>query len=446
MQNLEVGPDDRPLDPPKIFSTRVMINPFDDIAVRPNVRRLPEPETEMPRGKRGEKTEKNDNTKEKAAALLKKMNSSVSNSSTTLGKRKAEKKLELLSFADDDLEEEQATGSKIKSSHDILDDPHLLKEPVIKKEKREQEMLKKAAIENKKRDLREKVRVAAKDDEEQDKDDEEERSESEGSSGEDAHDQIKSRKKKNNGDKRGFALEMRNELREKQKELSKSSKDILKLNMENEDKELAGLKAVRNKRTGRIEIVLEKSESDKASSSSDSGSSTDSDEYKDDKEKEVREKQKEEYNKLRVEFLKFKRDDLGTYNERRMEDEKQEVKLLSALEKTRLRYLQNKKTKMHEDEVLAKLNQFRKKLNSNDVLQDKEQWMNNKLKFHIDSARAYSHQQNKERVEEREREVDDLMTIDPLRGKAKQPQDEEEGSQVKLDQVIKVDDLIKMTD
>jgi len=50
---------------------------------------------------------------------------------------------------------------------------------------------------------------------------------------------------------------------------------------------------------------------------------------------------------------------------------------------------------------LEKLNSFRKKLN---VVQggageeSSGNWMSNKLKFHIDSARAYSHYENKEKA------------------------------------------------
>jgi len=49
--------------------------------------------------------------------------------------------------------------------------------------------------------------------------------------------------------------------------------------------------------------------------------------------------------------------------------------------------------------VLDKLNSFRKKLNSAQNKEiDESNWMSNKLKFHIDSARAYSHFENKEKA------------------------------------------------
>jgi hypothetical protein len=46
-------------------------------------------------------------------------------------------------------------------------------------------------------------------------------------------------------------------------------------------------------------------------------------------------------------------------------------------------------TKGRENETLARLREFSSKIKSKEVLQDEENWMNNKLKFHIDSQRAY---------------------------------------------------------
>ena len=40
---------------------------------------------------------------------------------------------------------------------------------------------------------------------------------------------------------------------------------------------------------------------------------------------------------------------------------------------------------------MEKLEKFRKTLNSKEVLQNEDNWMNNKLKFHIDSSNAYRH-------------------------------------------------------
>ncbi|GLJ45343.1 hypothetical protein SUGI_0954400 [Cryptomeria japonica] len=96
--DIETGEDDRPIDsPPKIISVEVLWNPFEDIVPR-KILNLSEPgATEEP-------------SKEE--------------------KKKRTKKLNLLSFGDEVEEEEKALASvkeKIKSSHDVLSDPRLLK-------------------------------------------------------------------------------------------------------------------------------------------------------------------------------------------------------------------------------------------------------------------------------------------------------------------------------
>jgi len=50
---------------------------------------------------------------------------------------------------------------------------------------------------------------------------------------------------------------------------------------------------------------------------------------------------------------------------------------------------QTKLTKGRENETLSRLRDFSQKLKSKDVKQDDENWMNNSLRFHIDSQRAY---------------------------------------------------------
>ena len=69
--------------------------------------------------------------------------------------------------------------------------------------------------------------------------------------------------------------------------------------------------------------------------------------------------------------------------------------------------------KLTSTKVLDKLNSFRKKLNAaQNKESDESNWMSNKLKFHIDSARAYSHFENKEKaggfVKEKETEPPEL--------------------------------------
>ena len=92
---------------------------------------------------------------------------------------------------------------------------------------------------------------------------------------------------------------------------------------------------------------------------------------------------------------------------------------------------------------MEKLNLFKKKINSEELKDDREAWMNNKLKFHIDSARAYSLNTNKEKVNE----IKDLIAAEGGQIIRKSVADNEEngGSNVSLENVISIDDLIKLT-
>ncbi|KAI4377525.1 hypothetical protein MLD38_015132 [Melastoma candidum] len=105
LSELETDKDDRPLDPPpKIISVEVLWNPFDDIIPRTHER----PQKQ-----------------------------STSESEKKTVKQKPVRKLNLLSFGEEAEEEEKelkALGQKIKSSHDVLDDPRLLKEDVVPSE------------------------------------------------------------------------------------------------------------------------------------------------------------------------------------------------------------------------------------------------------------------------------------------------------------------------
>ncbi|KAH9618073.1 hypothetical protein KSS87_014431 [Heliosperma pusillum] len=104
-EEIETDSDDRPLDPaPKITSVEVIWNPFDDMVPRETLKKLPEPAAD---------------TESKSS------------------KKKAVKKLNLLSFGEEAEEEEKVLAvvkQKIKSSHDVLDDPRLLKEGTTSKE------------------------------------------------------------------------------------------------------------------------------------------------------------------------------------------------------------------------------------------------------------------------------------------------------------------------
>ncbi|XWS26439.1 hypothetical protein CRYUN_Cryun26dG0032600 [Craigia yunnanensis] len=102
---VDIDQNDRPLDPPpRIKSVEVLWNPFEDIVPRVSSRPLIQPTAE---------TERKDS------------------------KKKPVKKLNLLSFGEEAEEEEKelaAVKLKIKSSHDVLDDPRLLKQEILDKE------------------------------------------------------------------------------------------------------------------------------------------------------------------------------------------------------------------------------------------------------------------------------------------------------------------------
>ncbi|XP_043721275.1 peptidyl-prolyl cis-trans isomerase CYP57 [Telopea speciosissima] len=123
--DIETDKNDRPLDPPpKIVSVEVLWNPFDDIVPR----QLPG----------------------------KSLPDSTTDNVSKDQKKKAVKKLNLLSFGEEAEEEEKelaAVKEKIKSSHDVLNDPRLLKEEIPKKEPSSSDA-------KKKRDLQLSVREA----------------------------------------------------------------------------------------------------------------------------------------------------------------------------------------------------------------------------------------------------------------------------------------------
>ncbi|KAI4316501.1 hypothetical protein L6164_024481 [Bauhinia variegata] len=95
---LETDKNDRPLDPPKILSIEVLWNPFEDIIPR---------------------------------TIPKSQIQATTDADSKDSKKKAVKKLNLLSFGEEAEEEEKELASvkqKIKSSHDVLNDPRLLKD------------------------------------------------------------------------------------------------------------------------------------------------------------------------------------------------------------------------------------------------------------------------------------------------------------------------------
>ncbi|KAK9099402.1 hypothetical protein Syun_026447 [Stephania yunnanensis] len=115
---IETDKNDRPVDPPpRILSVEVLWNPFDDIVPR--------------------------------QAAARSRSQSTTDSEAKDQKRKAVKKLNLLSFGEEAEEEEKelaAVKEKIKSSHDVLDDPRLLKVDDINKESNSAEAMKTRAL------------------------------------------------------------------------------------------------------------------------------------------------------------------------------------------------------------------------------------------------------------------------------------------------------------
>eukprot|EP00249_Psilotum_nudum_P013151 c24181_g1_i1 orf=61-1653(+) len=136
---VEVDKDDRPLEPvPKILSTEVLWNPFDDI---------------VPRKLHGSVDE---TSAEEGKDYRKKIEEESS-------KKKTVKQLNLLSFGDEAEEEQKELGKlnvKIKSSHDVLEDPRLLRavpesaelDPVELKRQKELQILVRDALTSRKRD------------------------------------------------------------------------------------------------------------------------------------------------------------------------------------------------------------------------------------------------------------------------------------------------------
>lgn len=85
-------------------------------------------------------------------------------------------------------------------------------------------------------------------------------------------------------------------------------------------------------------------------------------------------------------MIKFKKMKTGT-----APDESIDItRPLSMLEMQRLPFAKSKiKNRRREKDTLEKLEKFKEQLRSKEVKEDEDNWMNNQLKFHIDSERAY---------------------------------------------------------
>ncbi len=97
-------------------------------------------------------------------------------------------------------------------------------------------------------------------------------------------------------------------------------------------------------------------------------------------------KTREEYAKLKLDLIKFKKVKVGTG----VDDTMDISKPLSMLEMQRLPFSKIRgKNRKREQNTMQRLDEFLKRMRSKDVHEDEENWMNNKLKFQIDSERAY---------------------------------------------------------
>ncbi|KAI8374288.1 cyclophilin-like domain-containing protein [Radiomyces spectabilis] len=104
MGEMEIDDNERPLYPPRIKSTEIVLNPFDDIVPRINKRE------QMVAKAREEAKEAQMRTKTK---------------------KKVKKQLNLLSFGEEAADMEEALPSKMKSSHDITGDTPVAPSPPI---------------------------------------------------------------------------------------------------------------------------------------------------------------------------------------------------------------------------------------------------------------------------------------------------------------------------
>eukprot|EP00347_Sterkiella_histriomuscorum_P018523 403345186 len=152
-------------------------------------------------------------------------------------------------------------------------------------------------------------------------------------------------------------------------------------------------KVSRNKRRLVQKTRYDSSNSSKSRSNSRSSSSSSEEEQIsmtkpiNDAQKQALQKTREEYNNLKADQVQFKKEKIGTL----LDEQNLNVQVrVSALQLQREKYLRSQKmTKNRENETLSKLNEFASKLRSKEVKTDEQNWMNNKLKFHIDSQKAY---------------------------------------------------------
>ncbi|KAL1353395.1 hypothetical protein HN51_017346 [Arachis hypogaea] len=333
---VETDKNDRPLDPPpKILSVEVLWNPFEDIVPR-NLQTKATPVTEN----KGLKT-------------------------------KGVKKLNLLSFGEEAEEEEKELAlvkQKIKSSHDVLNDPRLLKEETpnneMSKATRDLQLTVRDALKTKKEEPQKELETSKIDSSDDDDDDEDD------------------------GNEADFDARMRRRILKKRKELG----------------DLPPKPKVQNGRSSpeRRDISAARSNASRV---------VDDDDDDDD-------------DKPRAEKLSLKKKGIGSEaRAERIANADADLQLLNEAERGRqLQKQKRRRLQGREDDVLAKLEKFKNSLSaksapkaseSSDVVDDKElsDWKSVGLKFAPESG--------KDRMSRNE-DPNDYVVHDPLLEKGKE--------------------------
>ncbi|OMJ68249.1 hypothetical protein SteCoe_34349 [Stentor coeruleus] len=139
--------------------------------------------------------------------------------------------------------------------------------------------------------------------------------------------------------------------------------------------------------------------------------------------------------------LKFKKKPLGTNNPMIEKEIQEETTFLSPLQKIKYNFYQhNKKTKGREKETLSKLDDFVGKIKQT---QDKKDWLSNRLKFSVDSTRAFAF--NKELPSKIvNNDDDDRIVVDPTK-RLKKFNEDQISSLNSLEQALSIENLMKIS-
>lgn len=114
------------------------------------------------------------------------------------------------------------------------------------------------------------------------------------------------------------------------------------------------------------------------------------------------------------EILQVKQDILRI--KKRIEDpdeerrRQEEMRLFTPLQKMNEKYLNMKKSRQSTKETIEKMERFKDKLKNSK--EDENSWMNNKLRFHVDSQKAYAINEGKEK-QAKNFDFDAFSAIDP---------------------------------